>query len=116
MWWYALGSVACPLAFSSACGGQVERETGSGYASGGSPSAAGGAGSKPGFPKSPLGECEPGFSHAQNPTLPCPWLGNGLCYEKKDQACACVCPAEHDSWCVSDFPDPEGAPTHVFCE
>ncbi len=113
---FVRGSALCLLVLASACGGQIEREPGGGGSSGSGQSAAGGAGAGTSFPSKPLGECKPGFSRYQNPTLPCPWLGDGLCYEDKDAACACVCPKDHDSWCASDFPGPGGAPTQVTCD
>lgn len=105
--------IALVLALSS-CGGSVERDPGTG----GAASSAGGAsagGSGGGWSSEPLDECNPGFSHYQNPTSPCPWLADGLCYAEKKDACACVCPKHADSVCVSDFPDPSGAPVAVTC-
>lgn len=102
---------------ASACGGDVSRDPGgAGGSSAGGSGAASGSGASAGFPSKPLGECKPGFSHYQYPTLPCPWLGDGLCYAQKDEACACVCPQDHDSWCMSDFPAEEGETALVTCE
>lgn len=68
------------------------------------------------LPATPLGECVPGHSHYQAPELPCPWMADGLCYPDKLAACACACPRDRDSWCTSDFPKDDGAPTQVWCD
>lgn len=110
----ALFSLAVSLLV--ACGGSVEREPGTG-GSGGTAAATGGSGGGGGsFPSTPLGECEPGFAYGSNADEPCPWIAEGLCYATKLEACACVCPVDHDSWCTSGFPKPGGQPTPVACD
>lgn len=96
----------------AACGGTVERDPGTG----GSPAVAGGTGGGGGaFPSTPLGDCSPGYPYEPGSDEPCPYLAEGLCYPDKLAACACVCPADHDSWCSSGYPT-GGQPTVVTCD
>jgi hypothetical protein len=72
---------------------------------------AAGASTRPGA--SELPPCKPGRPPQTSPE--CPWLGNGLCHDTKLEACACTCPRDRDSSCVSGFPDDEGVSV-VYCE
>lgn len=68
-----------------------------------------------GFGKSDLPPCELGEPFDGSST--CFYLGDGRCYEKQIEACACVCPQRSDSVCTSGFPSPTGSPpTEVFCK
>ena len=87
------------------CGGKVERSSGS--------SAATGRGGEPGWPSTQLGECVPGTPRTSASS--CVWMAEGDCYPDKLAACNCICPADKDSVCASDYPEP-GKPTLVSCE
>ncbi|MFO0571951.1 MAG: hypothetical protein U0263_40380 [Polyangiaceae bacterium] len=95
--------------------GSVEKDPGTGNGSGGGTGGAGGSGGLD-FPAEPLGECELGPLWGSDPGMMCPWIGLGRCYLTKKAACACLCPQDHDSVCISDFPDPSGEPVPVFCD
>ena len=97
-----------------ACGGKVEPGDGRGGA-GGTPPAEGsrGAGGRFGNPQE-LDPCELGFLRSEQPSRRCPWLAKGRCYDTKDHACACICPTDHVSTCMSDFPGADG-PVNVDC-
>lgn len=117
---WLLISAAVALA---ACGGRVldrseSDDSGANRApgmAGGDEQNGGSAGSSSSFPSHRLGTCVPGFDPAQHPERSCKWLDEkGKCYDTKDDACACICPTDHDSICFSDFP--EGTPPrHVSC-
>ena len=63
-----------------------------------------------------LQDCVEGFDPLEEPERPCTWLGDdGLCYDTMDAACDCVCPRDHDSYCISEFPKGEGGRTEVYC-
>ena len=63
-----------------------------------------------------LGECVEGFEPQAEPERSCNWLGDdGLCYDTREAACNCVCPRDHDSFCLSGFYDGEGSRTEVYC-
>jgi hypothetical protein len=80
-----------------ACGGQTER------GSSGGPVADGAGG---GFQTTPLGECKPGFPRRDSsPTRPCAWIAEDLCYDIKLAACACICPRDRPSFCISNSGD-----------
>jgi hypothetical protein len=63
----------------------------------------------------PLGECDLGFDPGNQPERPCDWIAEGLCYDSKIAACACVCPRDRHSYCVSDFFVSPGLQTPVSC-
>jgi hypothetical protein len=63
----------------------------------------GGSGSG-GPPITPLGACELGFVWENDPSRPCPWIAEGRCYDTKEEACACICPRDRKSFCVSPSP------------
>ncbi len=44
----------------------------------------------------------------------CMWLAEGRCYAEKLEACACICPLDHESICSSGFPRDSGR-TPVYC-
>lgn len=66
----------------------------------------------PGWPSEKLGKCKPGTPIDSSPS--CQWLAEGYCFPDKGAACNCVCPSDHDSVCVSDYPQP-GKPALVSC-
>jgi len=108
------------------CGGRVIDDSGAGtVASGGSaPSGKAGVAGKAGtsqpptrLPSKELGECVPGFVHTENPDRPCRWLTvSGLCFEKTDDACACICPTDRDSVCAHGFDGGPNGGEFVFCD
>jgi hypothetical protein len=111
---WLIAGLTCMLA----CGGKADEGEGSNEAGGGlgsSPNAtAAGGTSKPGSTQ--LGACHMGFSPADEPTRPCAWVGRGLCYDTKPEACACICPLNRqDSVCSSDFPDGPNGKVEVKC-
>ncbi|HEU5073605.1 MAG TPA: hypothetical protein VFU02_05520, partial [Polyangiaceae bacterium] len=60
-----------------------------------------------------LGECPEGWPVYEGD---CPWLGsNHLCYATKAEACACLCPRDRRSTCVSGLPGGSDAQTDVSC-
>ena len=66
------------------------------------------------YPSHALGACHPGPYPADATT--CPWLGDdGRCYQTVDAACNCVCPHDHASVCVSDFPGGPESKVKVSC-
>lgn len=44
----------------------------------------------------------------------CLWLGEQRCYSEKLDACACICPRDHESICSSEFASERGR-TPVYC-
>jgi hypothetical protein len=78
------------------CGGAVVEEPGT--SSGGS----GGDGDG-GLPKSPLPPCELGDPPGTH-GVSCAWVANGLCYDEREDACACECRRTKGTVCVSGFP------------
>ena len=118
LWIGSLGSVAC--------GGRVIEQPGDDDDSSApaptptSASGSAGAPAKPGtgtpFPTQDLGLCEQGFDRARNPSRPCHWLTkSGQCFDDKDRACACICPQDGESLCVSGFDDGPNSATLVRC-
>ncbi|HYQ01701.1 MAG TPA: hypothetical protein VER96_23670 [Polyangiaceae bacterium] len=109
------------------CGGRVIDDSGAGtVANGGSAPSGKGTGtagksgtSQPStrLPSTQLGDCMPGFVRAENLQLPCRWLTeSGLCFEKTEDACACICPIDRDSVCAHGF---DGGPNDaklVVCD
>src|SRR5690606_600059 len=99
-----------------ACGGRVEPDhdvpSPSQTTATSSPGSA--SGSTGGFDSTlPLGECVEGWFPSQGD---CPWLaGNGRCYATKAEACACVCPRDRSSTCVSGLPGGADSRTRVTC-
>jgi len=117
-----LGSMACgkwvglALVCALGCGGQTE----SGPAeSGGSSAAEGDAGTADGgFYQTPLPACDQrGFLRSEAYGRPCNWLGTDQrCYDTREEACACICPQNGTSQCVSGFYDGDGSATLVSCQ
>ena len=105
----------------AACGGRAETTGPEGSGTPAPParsdddeSPAKGSGSS--LPSHDLGACKPGFARAQNPGRACLWIdAQGACFDTLNAACACICPADHDSVCWSSFPDGNGTPTRVHC-
>lgn len=57
----------------------------------------------------PLGECVEGWPIYDGD---CPWEGSDhLCYATKENACACLCPKDRNSTCLSGLPG--GPDSHV---
>lgn len=99
-----------------ACGGQAERTIEEGGGSGGgSKVPSGGRPNDDPNGGTPLQPCEPGFTRFDGSGRSCNWLAEGLCYEAKEAACACVCPRDRDSLCLSGF-GTEGSATPVICD
>jgi len=61
-----------------------------------------------------LEACEEGSSQFNEGA--CPWEADGLCYSTKEEACACVCPDDVDSTCISGLYGGEDGMVHVFCD
>jgi hypothetical protein len=60
-----------------------------------------------------LGECFEGWPPFEGE---CPWLGSDdLCYATKADACACLCPRDKASTCVSGLPGGPDSHTRVSC-
>ncbi|HET7545948.1 MAG TPA: hypothetical protein VFK05_39035 [Polyangiaceae bacterium] len=106
-----------------ACGGRALVDNpGSAGTGTTAPAATSTAKGKPGNPSDPLpgkdlGECTPGFDRAQNPEQPCRWITeSGMCFDKSDAACACICPTQGQSVCAHGFDrGPDGA-VLVVCD
>ena len=109
--------IVVALSWGVACGGQTDRTgedleggAGSGGASGGGSGGASGAGRNGAGGSTPLGECKKGVPATSDPEQLCPWVGfkDKLCYDTKEAACACACPRDRASTCISSLP---GEPT-----
>ena len=105
------------------CGGvAVEEPTGSGGSVSDEPSTSSraGSGASPSGSSNPLpthalGDCTPGFARSASPSRQCNWLTkDGICFDDKDAACNCICPASGGSVCFSGFGGP-GSATLVQC-
>lgn len=60
-----------------------------------------------------LGECVKGWPVFE---ADCPWLGSdNLCYATKAAACACLCPRDTRSTCISGLPGGPDDETAVSC-
>jgi hypothetical protein len=108
--------VTVVLLLLTGCGGEV-RKTDSTDPDGGG---AGGANATPngsgtGLSSTTLSPCRQGFEPDEQPTRSCDFLANGLCYESKLDACACICPSRSNTNCVSGFPVPDGR-VSVTCQ
>jgi hypothetical protein len=111
--WVRVGLVASAL-FFGACGGMADPGPGTAGATATGGDTAGGTASV-GGPTS-LKACKPGFDPASFPERDCAFVGAGLCYAEKLDACACVCPrASQSSVCSSDFPDGPNGHVLVTC-
>ena len=114
-------ALAAVVSLTAGCGGQAtEGEESGGAGSRAATSGTGGSGSGSG--KTPnggltLGNCTPGFDLDNEPWRECAWMADGLCYDTKPAACACICPRNrNDSVCSSGF---EGGPdgrVEVHCQ
>ncbi len=63
-----------------------------------------------------LPECVAGFRQRDKPDKPCNCLVQGVCFDDKAQACACICPRTGEqNLCVSDQECEEGSRTKVRC-
>jgi len=109
----------CVLAFAllvltPGCGGRTDTddEDGSGAAGSGSEGADSGWGSE-----RPLEECvEEGYPYYSANGRPCNYYADDLCYAELSQACACTCPRDRDSVCITGlWPDGFGR-IDVFCD
>jgi hypothetical protein len=114
--WY--GSITAGLLMSVVgCGGKVQgdestkgedpSETAQGGSESGDASSPNGGSPQTGtsapMGSTPLAPCVRGSRPSGDPST-CPWLGDGLCYDTKLAACACVCPRDRMSTCASGFP------------
>jgi hypothetical protein len=86
------------------------------------PSPLPGNSNKPAFPPSwldngvPLGECVSGFVEAEEPERPCNCLVEGVCFDTKRDACACICPRTGvANTCVSRQDCEHDSHTRVSC-
>jgi hypothetical protein len=105
--------VAALLSGFIACGGQTDRtgeDLEGGAGSGGASGGASGGGRNGAGGSTPLDECRKGAPATSNPEQFCPWVGfkDELCYVTKEAACACACPRDRASTCISSLP---GGPT-----
>ena len=64
----------------------------------------------------PLGACQAGFLELEHPDEPCNCLVEGVCFDTKAQACACICPrnSSHNT-CISAWDCTEDSRTKVSC-
>ena|SRR5687768_4733105 len=58
--------------------------------------------------------CDLGARDGSQSAEECMWLADGRCYRDKLEACACICPLDHESVCSSGFPSDAGR-TLVYC-
>jgi hypothetical protein len=107
-------------------GSQAPPEAGDGSSDGSKPG--GGAepgngptsgGSNPGIrfdDGDPLGACQEGFFEIEQPSRDCNCLVEGVCFDTKAQACACICPrnSSHNT-CVSTRDCEKDSRTAVSC-
>ena len=109
--------VAVPLMLLVlSCGGKTDTDGetagGTGAASSGTEGSDGGFGTE-----RPLEECvEEGYPYDSANGRPCTYIADDICYGELSQACACICPRDRDSTCITGlWPDDFGR-TDVFCE
>ena len=91
------------------CGGEVRRvdsELVDASGVGGQGTAPNGGGSA--LSSTQLPACRRGFKPDDQASRPCDFLADGLCYESKLDACACICPNRPGTNCMSGFPEPDG--------
>ncbi|MET0412566.1 MAG: hypothetical protein ABW217_14785 [Polyangiaceae bacterium] len=81
---------------------------GSGPAPGTNGGAGGSAGAGDTLPECVLG---PARASPQASDVECNWVVSDRCYERRIEACACACPRDRNSNCVSGLPDREVAVT-----
>jgi hypothetical protein len=105
-----LRHVTISLLLLIGCGGEVRKSDttpgldGSGV--GGQGAGPGGGGT--GLSSTALPACRRGFKPDGQTFRPCDFLADGLCYESKVDACACICPSKANTTCTSGFPVPDG--------
>ena len=64
----------------------------------------------------PLGDCVSGFVEAEDPGRPCNCLVEGVCFDTKRDACACICPrSSAANTCVSKQDCEPDSHTRVSC-
>jgi hypothetical protein len=104
---------------SVACGGRaVDSEQGSEERDTQKPQSEDSIDDAPASPDTPnlqrLGECKGGHEPAEGA---CPWVDGDslLCFPTKEDACACICPLDRDSVCVSGFYNGADGQTAVYC-
>lgn len=105
-------AAAWALLALASCGGRAEggspedvstEEPGDGR-SDAEPSPGDAEGTLPWGPNTPLGPCKPGFDPQMSPQRDCAFVADGICYETKLAACACVCPRnKKNTTCSSGF-------------
>lgn len=116
---HSAGSVLSALLLVAACGGRSEHTPDSSQSSEAETSSPG-SGSPSDTSEGndlddglALGECVEGWPPFE---AECPWLGSDdLCYATKADACACLCPHDKASTCVSGLPGGPDAETRVSC-
>lgn len=121
-WLVVLAGSALAGSVLGGCGGQVDAEDDSMVSeepeasdgSDGTATSGSGGAAELGPGDLALGECELGFLRAGD-ERPCNWLAEDRCYETKAKACACVCPVDGPSVCVSGFYEGEDSETRVSC-
>jgi hypothetical protein len=102
------------LLVATACGGQVVGD-GSGKSDGSGGSASRDGTAPGGDDTVDLPPCVKGWE-PETGTVRCPWLGSdGLCYEEKLSACACICPRNRESSCWSGESYNDFSRTRVDC-
>jgi hypothetical protein len=114
-----LGLVACGgrAIDDSGTGGSEPSEPGPANTPNGSAGKPGSSSSSGSLPSHELGECKPGFSHAEQPARACHWLTEaGVCFDDIDDACSCICPNNRASVCFSPFDNGPNSATRVYCE
>jgi hypothetical protein len=64
----------------------------------------------------PLGACVAGFLASEEPDRPCNCLVEGVCFDSKPEACACICPRDsRANTCVSRQECERDSQTKVSC-
>lgn len=97
------------LLLAVGCGGEVRKDDSvdpDASGAGGHGAVENGGGT--GLSSTTLSGCHRGFEPSDQTSRPCDFLADGLCYESKLDACACICPNRSNTNCVSGFPVPGG--------
>jgi hypothetical protein len=128
-WARAPWARALPLvAFTLSCGGRAAFDDGDPSGEGGGqtedpamdpdPGTSTGAsnsmgrGGRGGGSTSTLDPCRPGPLLRDTSPSACKWTVEQRCYEERQAACACACPRDRESRCISSF---EGTQVPVIC-
>jgi hypothetical protein len=63
-----------------------------------------------------LGPCEEGFVEREHPDRDCNCISDGVCFDTKAEACACICPRDSShNTCVSQWDCEKDSRTKVSC-